>query len=191
MQGYRSAQVITIIALNYLKRIKIHQQMASDSSSLSKTTINWDSSWQELDLTFGIAINRDGSEQLLEPADYGVTPDGGVQFADVILLGSDSADRVYASFDNYINAKGGNDTLFSIDNYTGNQIVGGTGSDTFYLQATNNLILGGEIFEDSESYSLSSDVALADFEADTYLIESSSEQISLSQYLKINDRVVR
>jgi hypothetical protein len=161
--------------------------MANDSSNLNKTIINWDSSWQELDLTFGLAINRDGSEQLLEPADYGVTPDGGVQFADVRLLGSDSADRVYASFDNHINTKGGNDTLFSIDNYTGNQIVGGTGSDTFYLQATNNLILGGEIFENSESYALSGHVGLADFEADTYLIESSSEQVSLSQYLKIYD----
>ena len=161
--------------------------MASDSIISSKATINWDESWKELDLVFGIAINNDSSEVLLNPSDYGVTPHGGVQFADVALLGSDSANRLYASFDNYINAKGGNDILFSIDNYTGNQIVGGTGSDTFYLQATNNLILGGEIFENSESYALSDHVGLADFEADTYLIESSSKQVSLSQYLKIYD----
>jgi hypothetical protein len=161
--------------------------MASDSIISGKATINWDESWKELDLVFGIAIYNDSSEVLLNPSNYGVTPHGGVQFADVALLGSDSANRVYASFDNYINAKGGNDILFSIDNYTGNQIVGGTGSDTFYLQATNNLILGGEVFADSDSHALSNDVALTDFEADAYLIESSSKQVSLSQYLKIYD----
>jgi hypothetical protein len=161
--------------------------MASDSIGSSQATINWDESWKELDLVFGIAINSNGSEVLLNPSDYGVTPHVGVQFADVALLGSDSANRVYAGFNNHIDARGGNDVLFSIDDYIGNQIVGGTGSDTFYLQANNNFILGGEIFADSGSHALSNDVALTDFEADNYLIESSTEQVSLNQYLKIYD----
>ena len=162
--------------------------MASDSITSSKATvINWNESWKELDLVFGTAISNDSSEVLLDPSNYGVTPHGGVQFADVALLGSDSANRVYASFDNYINTKGGNDTLFSIDDYTGNQIVGGTGSDTFFLQATDNLILGGEIFADSDSHDLSNNVALTDFEADAFLVVSSSKQVSLGQDLKIHD----
>ena len=162
--------------------------MASDSITSSKATvINWNESWKELDLVFGTAISNDSSEVLLDPSNYGVTPYGGVQFADVALLGSDSANRVYASFDNYINTKGGNDTLFSIDDYTGNQIVGGTGSDTFFLQATDNLILGGEIFADSDSHDLSNNVALTDFEADAFLVASSSKQVSLGQDLKIHD----
>ena len=162
--------------------------MASDSITSSKATvINWNESWKELDLVFGTAISNDSSEVLLDPSNYGVTPHGGVQFADVALLGSDSANRVYASFDNYINTKGGNDTLFSIDDYTGNQIVGGTGSDTFFLQATDNLILGGEIFADSDSHDLSNNVALTDFEADAFLVASSSKQVSLGQDLKIHD----
>jgi len=161
--------------------------MTSDSIVSGKATINWDESWKELDLVFGIAINNDGSEFLLNTSDYGVTPHGGVQFADVALLGSDSTNRIYAGFNNHIDARGGNDILYSIDDYAGNQIIGGTGTDTFFLQTTNNLILGGEIFGNPESHSLSGHVGLADFEADTYLIESSSEQVSLSQYLKIYD----
>jgi hypothetical protein len=161
--------------------------MVSDSIASGKATINWDESWKELDLVFGIAINNDGSEVLLNPSDYDVTPDGGVQFADVALLGSDSANRIYAGFNNHIDARGGNDILYSIDDYAGNQIIGGTGTDTFFLQTTNNLILGGEIFGNPESHALSGHVGLADFEADTYLIESSPEQVSLSQYLKIYD----
>ena len=161
--------------------------MASDSIVSGKATINWDESWKELDLVFGIAINNDGSEVLLNPSDYDVTPDGGVQFADVALLGSDSTNRIYAGFNNHIDARGGNDILYSIDDYAGNQIIGGTGTDTFFLRTTNNLILGGEIFGNPESHALSGHVGLADFESDTYLIESSSEQVSLSQYLKIYD----
>lgn len=163
------------------------QKMIVDSNNSIKTTINWDSSWQELDLTFGIATDRNGSLSLLNPADFGVTPVSGVQFTDVLLLASDSSDRIYAGSNNHIDARRGNDTLLSIDDYTGNQIIGGPGADTFYLQATNNLVIGGEVFANSELHGLPSDVALADSEADTYFIDSSSKPTSISQFLKIYD----
>ena len=54
-----------------------------DLVSSAAVTIPWNIAWQELDLIFGLGRLASGEQVLLNPADFGVIPAGGVQLPGV------------------------------------------------------------------------------------------------------------
>lgn len=151
--------------------------------------INWQSGWRELDLVFGLAIGASGAETMLDPANFGTVPRDGVQLADVSVLGSQNADRIFAGVGSLVNGAAGDDTLFNTDSLGGNQLVGGLGADQLFLRAANDRVIGGQLFTDSVSFDLSPVTALADQQRDTFLIDSSDRgsDPGLAEALQILD----
>jgi len=111
--------------------------------------ISWEPTWRELDLVLGVAVDAAGSPTRLNPASYASVPREGVQFADVSIQGSDGADRIFAGVGSLIDAAGGSDELFNTDSQGSNRLVGGLGYDTFYLNASTDVVIGGRLISDA------------------------------------------
>ena len=111
--------------------------------------ISWEPTWRELDLVLGVAVDGAGSVTRLNPASYASVPREGVQLADVTIQGSDGADRIFAGVGSLIDAAGGSDELFNTDSQGSNRLVGGLGYDTFYLNDSNDVVIGGLLISDA------------------------------------------
>ncbi|NDH66055.1 MAG: hypothetical protein EBY26_06780, partial [Microbacteriaceae bacterium] len=72
-----------------------------------------------------------------------------------------------------VDAAGGNDELFNTESQGGNQLVGGLGSDDFFLKAGQDVVIGGRLLADPASLGLPPVIALVDQEVDQFLIDSS------------------
>jgi hypothetical protein len=138
----------------------------------STPQIRWQPGWRELDLVFGLAVDAAGGQTLLDPADFATLPRAGVQLADVTLLGSDQGDRIFAGVGSLIDGAGGSDELFNTDSLGGNRLVGGIGSDRFFLRSVNDLVIGGQLISNPFAFG-SPFTARADRQRDSFLIESS------------------
>lgn len=139
----------------------------------STTKITWQPDWRELDLVFGLAVDGAGGSTLLDPAAYASVPRDGIQLADVSVLGSAATDRIYAGVGSTVDAGPGSDELFNIDSQGGNLLVGGIGSDRFFLRPVNDVVIGGQLPHGrSRAWNLSF-TALVDQVRDTFLIDSS------------------
>jgi phosphodiesterase/alkaline phosphatase D-like protein len=135
--------------------------------------ITWQSGWRELDLVFGMAVDINGGQTLLDPYTFATLPRSGVQLADVSLLGSQNTDRIFAGVGSLVDGAAGDDELFNIDSLGGNQLVGGLGADQLFLQAANDRVIGGLLFSDATAMGLTPFSALVDRERDSFLIDSS------------------
>jgi phosphodiesterase/alkaline phosphatase D-like protein len=135
--------------------------------------ISWQSGWRELDLVIGMALDAAGSQTLLDPAAYASVPKDGIQLADVTVLGSAAADRIYAGVGSTVDAGPGSDELFNTDSLGSNRLVGGIGSDSFFLRPVNDVVIGGSLLADPVSLGLPALIALVDRELDNFLIDSS------------------
>jgi len=111
--------------------------------------IVWESTWRELDLVLGVAVDGAGTVTRLNPESYASVPREGVQFADVSIQGSDAADRIFVGVGSVVDAAGGSDELFNTDSQGGNRLIGGLGYDTFYLNASNDVVIGGLLITDA------------------------------------------
>jgi phosphodiesterase/alkaline phosphatase D-like protein len=135
--------------------------------------INWQPGWTELDLIFGLASTSTGELLQQDPADFATLPRQGVQLADVTVHGSAGGDRIFAGIGSHVDGAGGEDELFTIDSFGGNLLVGGGGSDRFFLRPVNDTVVGGTLIEAAGSLPLAPLTALADRERDTFLIDAS------------------
>ncbi len=135
--------------------------------------ISWQSTWRELDLVSGIAVDDAGSLTLLDPAAYATLPREGIQLADVTVLGSAAADRIFAGVGSTVDAGSGGDELFNLESLGGNRLVGGIGSDRFFLRPVNDVVIGGRLLDDPAALGLPAVIALGDRELDYFLIDSS------------------
>jgi phosphodiesterase/alkaline phosphatase D-like protein len=135
--------------------------------------INWQPGWKELDLIFGLALTNTGESLQLDPADFATLPRQGVQLADLTVFGSAAGDRIFAGIGSRVDGAGGEDELFTIDSFGSNLLVGGGGSDRFFLRPVNDTVVGGTLFEAAASLPLPPLTALADRERDTFLIDTS------------------
>ena len=135
--------------------------------------ISWQSGWRELDLVIGMALDGAGSSTLLDPSAYASLPRDGIQLADLTVLGSAAADRILAGVGSTVDAGPGGDELFNSDSLGGNRLVGGIGSDSFFLRPVNDVVIGGRLLADSASLGLPAVIALGDLELDNFLIDSS------------------
>ena len=156
--------------------------VSSASYGLSTTAearplITWQPGWRELDLVFGMAVDGAGSSTLLDPATYASVPRDGIQLADVTVLGSAAADRIYAGVGSTVDAGPGSDEMFNIDSLGGNRLVGGIGSDRFFLRPVNDVVIGGRLLADSASLGLPAVIALGDRELDNFFIDSSDPAV--------------
>ncbi|MCX5928026.1 MAG: ExeM/NucH family extracellular endonuclease [Cyanobium sp. LacPavin_0920_WC12_MAG_63_22] len=134
--------------------------------------ITWQSGWRELDLVFGMAVDINGGQRLLDPYTFATLPRSGVQLADVSVLGSQNTDRIFAGVGSLVDGAAGDDELFNIDSLGGNQLVGGLGSDQLFLQAANDRVIGGLLFSGAAALGLTPFSALVDRERDSFLIDS-------------------
>ena len=139
----------------------------------ARPLITWQPGWRELDLVFGMAVDGAGGSTLLDPAAYASVPREGIQLADVTVLGSAAADRIYAGVGSTVDVGPGSDELFNTDSLGGNRLVGGIGSDRFFLRPVNDVVIGGRLLDDSAFLGLPAVIALGDRELDQFLIDSS------------------
>jgi len=135
--------------------------------------INWQPGWREVDLAFGMAVDAQGAQTLLDPAAFATLPRVGVQLADVTLQGSEGSDRIFAGVGSRVDAAGGNDELFNTDSQGDNLLVGGIGSDDFFLNAAKDVVIGGSLIADPLYLGMPAVIALADREVDQFYINSS------------------
>jgi phosphodiesterase/alkaline phosphatase D-like protein len=135
--------------------------------------ISWQSGWRELDLVIGMALDGAGSSTLLDPSAYASLPRDGIQLADVTVLGSAAADRILAGVGSTVDAGPGGDELFNSDSLGNNRLVGGSGSDSFFLRPVNDVVIGGSLLADPVSLGLPALIALVDRELDKFVIDSS------------------
>jgi hypothetical protein len=135
--------------------------------------LQWQSTWRELDLVIGLAVDKNGLQTLLDPAAFSTLPRAGVQLVDVSVLGSASTDRIFAGVGSRIDGAGGDDELFNTDSLGGNQLVGGPGADQLFLRPVNDRVIGGSLFSDAHAFGLAPLTALVDQEPDSFLIDSS------------------
>lgn len=135
--------------------------------------ISWQPGWIELDLATGLAIDSSGNQTFLDPADFSTLPRAGIRLADVSVLGSGSGNRVFVGLGSLVDAAAGSDELFNSDSQGDNLLIAGTGTDTLYLRAVNDRIIGGTRFADATAFNLSPLTGLADGEQDHFLLDSS------------------
>ena len=146
---------------------------ALTSAAEALPLITWQPDWRELDLIFGLAVDSAGLPTVFDPAAYASVPRDGVQLADVRVQGSSRADRVFVGVGSRVDTSDGSDELDNIDSLGDNLLVGGSGSDRFFLTAVNDLIIGGQLFASVPSLKLSNYTALVDHVRDDYLIDTS------------------
>ena len=136
-------------------------------------TISWLPTWQELDLVNGIAVDSKGAQFLLDPASYAASPRSGVQLADVLVVGSTGADRIFTGIGSRIDGADGNDELYNIDSTGNNILIGGIGIDSFFLGHAQDIAIGGSLFANPEKYNTPTTTALKDSILDKFYIDSS------------------
>jgi len=149
------------------------QSVVSSASYELRPLITWQPGWRELDLVFGMAVDGAGGSTLLDPDVYASVPREGIQLADVTVQGSAAADRIYAGVGSTVDVGPGNDELFNTDSLGGNRLVGGIGTDRFFLRPVNDVVIGGRLLDDPASLGLPAVIALGDREQDDFLIDSS------------------
>jgi len=147
---------------------------ALSTSAEALPLINWQPSWKELDLNFGLAFDAKGVPTLLDPAAYASVPRDGVQLADVRVQGSVGADRVVVGAGAIVEAAAGSDELDNTDSLGGNVLAGGVGTDQFLLRAAGDTVIGGELRANASGLGLPAVVGFVDSERDTFLIDSSN-----------------
>ena len=148
----------------------------------AKPHITWQPEWSELDLVFGLAVLGDGSLIELDPSGYATLPRSGVQLADVTVSGSEASDQIFAGIGSVVKAAGGSDTFFNSGDTGENLLIGGDGTDHFFLAPTNDKVVGGSI---TESFYLDGSApffALPDQEPDKFylLVDEFSVETPLS-----------
>ena len=151
--------------------------VSSASYGLSTTAearplITWQPGWRELDLVFGMAVDGADGSTLLDPAAYASVPREGIQLADVTVQGSAAADRIYVGVGSTVDVGPGSDELFNTDSLGGNRLVGGIGSDRFFLRPVNDVVIGGQLISNPSAFG-SPFTARADRQGDSFLIDSS------------------
>ena len=148
--------------------------------------ILWQPGWKELDLIFGAAVDASGNLMLLDPAAYGAVPEQGIQLANVTVIGSEAPDTVYVGVGSRIEGRGGSDQFFNTESLGGNVLVGGAGSDQFFLGQARDVVIGGRLIDPATTPWLAPATALADREADQFLIDSSAA-VATGPLLQIRD----
>ncbi|MBW4531150.1 MAG: ExeM/NucH family extracellular endonuclease [Aphanothece saxicola GSE-SYN-MK-01-06B] len=148
--------------------------------------ILWQPGWQELDLVFGAAVDNGGNVTLLDPAAYGAVPEQGIQLANVTVIGSEAPDTIYVGAGSRIEGRGGSDRFFNTESLGGNVLVGGGGVDQFFLAQARDLVIGGRLIDPTGTSGLAPATALADDEADQFLIDSSMA-VAAAEPLRIRD----
>ena len=129
--------------------------------------------WKELDLMFGLGLtNAEDSLQVVS-ADFLPLPQQDDQLVDMTVNGFEGVDRIFACIGSRVDGVGGADELFMIDRAGSNLLVGGGGSDSFFLRPATDTVDFGRIFEAAASLPLPALTALADRERDTFLINTS------------------
>ena len=147
-------------------------------------SVQWDESWQGLDLIFGIAELQDGTQTLLEPEAYGVKPKNHVQFPAVEASGSNRSDRFTASNEATLRGGDGNDAFYSF-NSTGvegnNLLIGEGGSDDFYFSPNGDTIIGGSLVSISGHQGEPEFYAVVDEISDRFYIDSAAGSVKPSK----------
>ena len=98
---------------------------------------------------FGIVKDFAGNQIRLNPESYASTPRDGVQLADITLAGSEGSDRIFAGVGSLVDAAAGNDEIFNTDSQGGNLLIGGYGSDDFFLITADDVVIGGRLISDA------------------------------------------
>ena len=160
-----------------------------DLVSSASLTVPWDIAWQELDLIFGLARLASGEQVLLNPADFGIVPAGGVQLPGVEVRGSDAGNIIYASSNSSVYGGDNSDSLYSIDGYTENVLVGEEGSDRFVIASSGDYIVGGSLIENVNSFGLSPYLAEVDSVPDLFYLTNSGSGASDNASLIADFRV--
>jgi hypothetical protein len=164
----------------------VSETLAASRSFDISPLITWQSDWRELDLVFGLAVDADGQQTLLDPAAYATTPRDGVQFPDVSVKGSGLADRIFVSVGSTLLAGAGGDEFFNTDSLGGNLLVGEAGRDRFLLRAAGDVVIGGNLLANATTYGLPAVIASVDQESDIFLIDSSDPGEGLLHILDFN-----
>jgi len=139
--------------------------------------IVWSADWEELDLVMGLAVESSGNSILLDPATYATLPRDGIQLPDVSVQGSDQGERIFAGAGSFVDGAGGNDEVFNTESQGENLLLGGLGSDRFFLQPVNDQVIGGSLLADAVAFGLSPHTALTDGERDIFSIDGSGTPI--------------
>ena len=158
---------------------------ALTTGSEARPLISWQPGWQELDLTFGLAVDATGVPTLLDPAVYASVPRDGVRLADVRVEGSPGADRVVVGAGAIVETGAGSDELDNLDGQAGNLLAGGAGLDRFFLRVDADTVIGGSLQSNAAAPGFPAVLGLVDGERDTFLIEGANP--SLSGSLRILD----
>ena len=149
-----------------------------DLVSSASLTVPWDIAWQELDLILGLARLASGEQVLLNPADFGIVPAGGVQLPGVEVRGSDAGNIIYASSNSSVYGGDNSDSLYSVDGYTDNVLVGEEGSDRFVIASSGDYIVGGSLIENANSFGLTPYLAEVDSVPDLFYLTNSGSGAS-------------
>jgi hypothetical protein len=149
-----------------------------DLVSSASLTVPWDIAWQELDLIFGLARLASGEQVLLNPADFGIVPAGGVQLPGVEVRGSDAGNIIYASSNSSVYGGDNSDSLYSVDGYTDNVLVGEEGSDRFVIASSGDYVVGGSLIENANSFGLTPYLAEVDSVPDLFYLTNSGSGAS-------------
>jgi phosphodiesterase/alkaline phosphatase D-like protein len=139
--------------------------------------IIWSADWEELDLVMGLAVESSGNSILLDPATYATLPRDGIQLPDVSVQGSDQGERIFTGAGSFVDGAGGSDELFNTESQGENLLLGGLGSDRFFLQRVNDQVIGGSLLDDAVAFGLSPHTALTDGERDIFSIDGSGTPI--------------
>ncbi len=164
-------------------RFHVSNHQVDDSEVLNLVSsaslmIPWDIAWQELDLIFGLARLASGEQVLLNPADFGIVPAGGVQLPGVEVRGSDAGNIMYASSNSSVYGGDNSDSLYSVDGYTDNVLVGEEGSDRFVIASSGDYIVGGSLIENANSFGLTPYLAEVDSVPDLFYLTNSGSGAS-------------
>ena len=101
--------------------------------STTTTPLLWDSNWKELDLVNNLA-NAGGEDFVF----LALPPEGSAYE----VHASSDENTIYAGTGNLIDGDGGSDRLLSLDGQD-NLLFGGSGADTFRLNASGDTVYGG------------------------------------------------
>lgn len=149
-------------------------------------TIWWQDTWGELDLIFGLAVDTAGSVTTLDPVKYNITPRDHIQLPSALVMGSPGQDVIHIGVDSEIIGGKGDDIFMTSDSQGGNKLVGGDGTDEFYLKVINDTVIGGsQIVVNGTPGHRRQELAVGDHQRDMYLIDTSSR--TSESHLIIND----
>ena len=167
----------------------VSETFAASSSFAISPLITWQSDWRELDLVFGLALDADGQQILLDPAAYATVPRDGVQLPDVSVTGSGLADRIFVAAGSTLLAGAGGDELFNTNSLGSNLLVGEAGVDRFFLRAAGDVVIGGNLLANATTYGLPAVIAAVNQESDIFLIDNSDPGEGLLQIFDFNPGV--